>query len=180
MGLATGLSNEAIFSIKLRMKDILAQIFEKLDTEDMKSKLEEFKDYSGVFMTNENTSTKRAGLLMLECLLMGTQPDKKINTNVEKVVEIIEASGEDVKSFYEEIKDQKELQELMGKSAWKDIGLKKDPKEVFVRVKDQKELLIDSLLLISTYSKMETADQDILLRGVKGALNVRNHPDEDI
>ena len=162
------------------MKAILSQIFEKLDSEDMKSKLEEFKDYSAVFMTNENTSTKRAGLLMLECFIMAIPPDGKIHKNVENIVELIEGVGEDIKSFYEEIKDQKELQELMGKSAWKDIGLNKDPKEIFVRVKDQKELLVDSLLLLSTYSKMDTANQELLLRGVKGALNVRNHPDEDI
>ena len=100
---------------------------------------------------------------MVECLLMATQLDGKVNTSVEKIVDLVEAVGEDVKAFYEEIKDQKELQELMGQSAWKDIGLKKDPKEIFVRVKDQKELLIDCLLLLSTYSKMETADQDFIM-----------------
>jgi len=38
----------------------------------MKAKLEEFKEYSTIFISNDNTSTKRAGLLMVECLLMAT------------------------------------------------------------------------------------------------------------
>lgn len=68
-------------------------------------------------------------------------------------MEIVESVTEDVSTFYEEIKEDQELSSLMAKSAWKNIGLKSNPGEIFSKVKNQKILVTDCLLLVSTYAK---------------------------
>ena len=127
MGLATGLANEAIFVLKQKMKSVLSSIFGKLkESEEHRGLIASYKQFMGSFMAQEDISTKRAGILMLDCFLMenAIKMDKSLVKAIEACVSIVGSEEANVKQFYEDLKEEKELREKLDNSAWKSIALK--------------------------------------------------------
>jgi len=181
MGLATSIVNEGVFPLKQQMKSILSQILLKIQSQ-LPAKLEEHKEFMNRFLQDESDDTKRAGVVLAESMLLTMTPDKAVSDAIVLCTERLENIGQEIQKFYIEIKEEKELSDMMKNTPWKNIAVDENAKDVFVMVKGSKDLICDCLFAISTFTKQCHSEkyQDILLRIGKAVFKIRHHPDEDI
>lgn len=186
MGLVTALANENIFAVKHKMKMVVSSLLTKLsDSEEHKGTISTYKDFTASFLEQDDINTKRAGVLLLECFLMleNSKIDKLLMKGLKQCIGTIMNEEKNVRQFYDELKEEKELKELVSNSAWKNVALKQEgAREVFQTVKNNKEMIVDCLIIISTFTKQSPRKSIIELYddAVLAAIGVRNHPDDDI
>ena len=180
LGVITSIVNEQNFSIKQKMKVLASQLILNMIAEEMNQKLDSFIKFSENFLQSTKTETKRAGIVLIESMFSAGLRDNRIKSKLKFVLGLFEQTSSQIGSFYINIKEEKELNEQLRHSAWKDLLIGDGANAYLLEMKDSKNLMIDALFFVSSFINSGEFEQEELEECVKSMLEIRNHPDEDI
>jgi hypothetical protein len=151
-----------------------------MNVEEMTKKIENFIKFSEQFLQSAESNTQRAGIVLIDSMYSAGLRDNRVKSKLSIVTEIFDKISHLIGEFYINIKEEKDLSESMKHSAWKNIMIMDGAKEYLVKMKDSKNLIIDSLFLISTFINSGELEIDEIKDLVKHIMEIKNHPDEDI
>lgn len=180
LGVTTAIVNEKNFSIKQKMKLLASQLFLNMHVEEMTKKIDSFIKFSEQFLQSSEANTQRAGIVLIDSMYSAGLRDKRVKSKLSLVTEMLEKISHLIGEFYINIKEEKDLTESMKHSAWKNIMIMDGAKEYLVKMKESKDVIVDSLFLLSTFINSGELEIDEVKTLVKHIMEIRNHPDEDI
>lgn len=180
LSLITGIVNENNFPLKQKMKTLAAQILLNCKYAELNKEIQNFIDYCENFLQSENDETKRAGIVLIDSLFSAGICDNRVKSKMAEIVKILKNVSHQIGEFYIGIKEEKELKMAMKDSPWKNILIRENGKEFLKNIKKSKEVTVDSLFVISTFINSGFLKLEEIEELVKGILELKNHPDEDI
>jgi len=183
-GFTTRLVNEEVAEVKTAAEGVLRTILEKMhDDNDYSHLVNKLFDNCTVWLQNEGEDTRRAGLQLLRLLFSVTGDYSRVETTLTEVISHLEAISDRVVQFWEELKMNEQLGEILKNNRWKDVFFDEAsmPRDTaMVEVKNTKNLVMDYLAFLSpllSHQRTKDASRNSIFRVV---LALSRHPDEDV